>query len=72
MKIKIDTTHISDVLTGSSILEKHINDTWFYKDVELISEKIYALVSEYGQGCMYLSYLLGGNVKLAYVQVYVD
>lgn len=71
MNIKIDTSKVSGIITGSANLDKNTYDTWYYKDLELISGKIYGLISEYGQGCMYLSYLLGGNIDFGPLQVLV-
>ncbi|MBR6403477.1 MAG: hypothetical protein IKS48_08865 [Eubacterium sp.] len=72
MNIKIDTSRVTSVITGSENLDKDFYDTWYYKDVELMSGKIYGLVSEYGQGCMYLSYLLGGKVDFGELQIFID
>ena len=72
MRIKIDSSKCIGTIAGSAFLDKTIFDIWYYKDIELQSGKIYGLVSEYGQGCMYLSYLLGGNVKLEDLQISID
>ena len=50
----------------------NLNDTWRYSDQTFESGKIYGLVSEHGQGCEYLSYLLGGRVKFDNVKVYCN
>lgn len=54
----IDASRVTGVITGSANLDKIVYDTWYLKDVELMSGKIYGLVSEYGQDCMYLSYII--------------
>lgn len=38
------------IITGRANLDKVVCDTWYLKDVELMSGKIYGLVSEYGPG----------------------
>ncbi len=43
-----------------------------YRNLRLESGKIYGLISEYGQGCMYLSYLLGGRVTTDELSISVD
>lgn len=72
LNIRIDTSKVSGIIDGTSLLEKNIIDTWRYKNLEFHSGKIYGIVSEYGQGCMYLSYLLGGNVDFGELQVFAD
>lgn len=47
-------------------------DCLFYRNLRLESGRIYGLISEYGQGCMYLSYLLGGKVATDELNIYVD
>lgn len=54
MRIKIDSSKCAGTIAGSAFLDKTIFDIWYYKDIELQSGKIYGLVSEYGQGCIYL------------------
>lgn len=72
MNIKIDTSGVTSLIAGSAFLDQNVDDTWYYKDVELMSGKIYGLVSEYGQGCMYLSYLLGGKIDFGELQIFID
>lgn len=72
MNIKIDTSRVSGLVTGSANLDRVVYDTWYYKDLELVSGKIYGLISEYGQGCMYLSYLLGGKIDFGELQICID
>lgn len=72
MKIKIDSSKCKSLVAGSKYFYKNIYDCWHYKDVSFESGKIYALVSEYQQGCMYLAYLLGGNVDFDQLQISID
>ena len=58
-EIKIDTSSCGTIITAHDSL---LNDTWYYSDLSFESGKIYGLVSEYGQGCEFLSYFLGGRV----------
>ena len=48
------------------------NDTWYYSDQILKSGKIYGLVGEYGQGCEYLSYLIGGRLEFGNIKIYCN
>lgn len=73
MQIQIDCSKCTSILTGSAMVGKNkFYDTWRYRDVNFEGGKIYGIVSEYGQGCMYLSYLLGGKVDFENVQIYMD
>lgn len=72
VNIKIDASKVTSLIAGSANLDKDFYDTWYFKDVELMSGKIYGLVSEYGQGCMYLSYLLGGKIDFEELQIFID
>lgn len=65
MKIFVDTSKVSGIVAGIHSFSDEIWDSWLYKDIMLDSGKIYGLVSEYHQGCMYLSYLIGGRIDLA-------
>ena len=56
-KIFVDTSKVSGIVAGIHSFSDEIWDSWLYKDIKLDSGKIYGLVSEYHQGCMYLSYL---------------
>lgn len=67
--IKIDTSACKSIITG---YDPKIDDTWHYSEQIFESGKIYGLVSEYGQGGMYLSYLLGGRVKFENVKAYCN
>lgn len=65
-EIKIDTSSCGSIITAHDPL---LNDTWYYSDLSFESGKIYGLVSEYGQGCEFLSYLLGGRVTFDNVKI---
>ena len=61
------------MIAGTAFLGKDkFEDTWWYRSLEFESGKIYALISEYGQGCRYLSYLLGGRVDFEDLKVYLN
>lgn len=64
--IKVDTSACTSLLADSDPVT---NDTWYYKDLTFESGKIYGLVSEYQQGCQYLSYLLGGRLPFEDVKM---
>ncbi len=70
--IKIDSTNCTSLVDGSACLEKNIYDTWKYSNQIFQSGKIYGLVSEYQEGCMYLSYLLGGRVDFRDLKLYCN
>lgn len=57
-KIQIDSLGCVSLVEGAVTLEKTVCECWRYEDVSFESGKIYGLISEYEQGCMYLSYLL--------------
>ena len=44
------------MLEGIAYLDNSVYDCWRFNDQQFESGKIYGLVSEYQQGCMYLSY----------------
>ena len=67
--IKIDTSACKSMIAGHDL---KLNDTWFYSDQIFESGKIYGIVSEHGQGCEYLSYLLGGRLGFEDVKVYCN
>ncbi len=67
--IKIDTSACKSIIAGYDV---ELDDTWYYSDQSFESGKIYGLVSEYGQGGMYLSYLLGGRVDFQNVKIYCN
>jgi hypothetical protein len=64
--VKIDTSACKSIIAGHDI---KLNDTWYYSSQSLENGKIYGIVSEYGQGCQYLSYLLGGRIRFESVRV---
>lgn len=73
MQIHIDSSKCTSILTGTAVVGKNkFCDTWRYRDVEFEGGNIYGIVGEYGQGCMYLSYLLGGKVDFDNLQIYMD
>ena len=50
-----------------------MSDNWYYSDIVFKTGRSYALVSEYQQGCMYLSYLLGGQIEIKDgLEIYLD
>ena len=63
MKIRIDSSKCSSVIQGWSRFSNGMEDYWYYSDQFFETGKSYGLISEYMQGCMYLSYLLGGKIK---------
>ncbi len=65
-KIKIDTSSCGSIITAQDL---SLKDTWYYSDLSFESGKIYGLVSEYGQGCEFLSYFLGGRVTFDNVKI---
>lgn len=58
-EIRVDTSACGSLVSVHDIA---LNDTWYHRDLTFESGKIYGLVSEHGQGCEYVSYLLGGRV----------
>lgn len=73
-KIRIDASGCISCKSGSAYLGKEkFLDTWRYSNLEFESGKIYALISEHGEGCMYLSYLLGGRINTEDgLQIYIN
>lgn len=61
-RIQIDSSRCVSLIAGAATLDKTFYDCWQYEDLTFESGKIYGLISEYGRGCMYVSYLLGGKV----------
>lgn len=72
MKIFVDTSKVSGIVAGIHSFSDEIWDSWLYKDIMLDSGKIYGLVSEYHQGCMYLSYLIGGRIDFGELKISMD
>lgn len=48
---------------GGHQFDDLIYDCFKYIDLSLSSGKIYGIISEYGQGGTYLSYLLGSKIE---------
>lgn len=67
--LRVDTSACVSMITG---YDHTMNDTWYYSDQAFESGKIYGLVSERGQGCQYLSYLLGGRLPFEQVRVFCN
>ncbi len=62
-QITIDASACTSLIEGAACFGKNDGrDCWRYSSQQFESGKIYGLISEYEQGCMYLSYLLGGKV----------
>jgi hypothetical protein len=61
MILRTDASKCKSILQGYSCFNNGMSDYWYYSDIVLETGKSYALISEYQQGCMYLSYLLGGQ-----------
>ena len=65
-EIKIDASKCTSLVEGGTFWDgKREYDSWRFKDIKLESGKIYGLIGKYGQGAMYLSYLIGENLILA-------
>lgn len=71
-EIKIDASKCVSLLEGVACLDKTVHDAWRYADLSFESGKIYGIISEYMEGCMYLSYLLGGRVDFGDLQIYLN
>ena len=72
-EIKIDASRCTSLVEGGAFLDKkNIYDAWRFKDVKLQSGKIYGLIGEYGEGPMYLSYLLGGKVEFGALRIFCN
>ena len=70
--IRVDVIH-KNMAAGVTYLGKDYGyDCLHYRNLQLKSGKIYGLISEYGQGCMYLSYLLGGRVDTKELSISVN
>ena len=64
MIVRTDTSKCTHCIQGYSRFNNGMSDYWYYSDHVFKTGRSYALVSEYRQGCMYLSYLLGGQIKI--------
>lgn len=72
-EIKIDSSNCTSLIEGSALFEgKNTFDSWRFNDIRLESGKIYGLISEYKQGSMYLSYLLGGRVDFGDLRIFCN
>ena len=72
-EIKIDASKCTSLVEGGAFLDgKKVYDSWRFKDIKLESGKIYGLVGEYGQGSMYLSYLVGGKVDFGDLRLFCN
>lgn len=70
--INIDSSRCTSLLEGGAFVGREkLYDIWRYDSLKFESGNIYALVGEYGQGCMYLSYLLGGKVDFGDLKIYI-
>lgn len=72
-EIKIDTSKCTSMVTGGAFFDGgKVYDSWYFKDIKLESGKIYGIIGEYGQGAMYLSYLLGGKVDFGNLKLFCN
>ena len=72
-KIRIDASKCTSLIEGGAFLDgKKEYDSWRFRDIELESGKIYGLVGEYGQGPMYISYLIGGKVDFGDLRLFCN
>lgn len=67
--LRVDTSACVSMITG---YDPAMNDAWYYSDQTFESGKIYGLVSERGQGCQFLSYLLGGRLPFEQVRMFCN
>lgn len=71
--INIDSSQCTSLIEGAAVIgKKRFCDAWTYAGLQLESGNIYALVGEHGQGCMYLSYLLGGKIDFGDLKIYIN
>ena len=71
-KIQIDSSRCVSLVEGGVAFDKTVLECWRYEDLSFESGKIYGLISEYGRGCMYVSYLLGGRVDFDDLRIYYN
>lgn len=71
-KLKIDSSACICEVSGGAFLDEKAYDVWRFRDIEMESGKIYGLISEYGQGSMYLSYLLGGRIEFGDLRIFCN
>ena len=73
MKIRIDASKCTSIIQGYSSFNNGMSDYWYYSDHIFETGRSYGLISEYQQGCMYLSYLIGGQIKFEDgLEIYLD
>ena len=73
MILRTDASKCKSILQGYSCFNNGMSDYWYYSDIVFETGKSYALISEYQQGCMYLSYLLGGQIEFKDgLEIYLD
>lgn len=70
--IRIDVIQRNMAEGGTYFGKDYGYDCLHYRNLRLESGRIYGLISEYGQGCMYLSYLLGGRVDTKELSISVN
>lgn len=71
--INIDSSRCTSLIAGAAVIGKNsFCDSWLYDSLKFESGNIYALVGEHGQGCMYLSYLLGGKIDFGDLKIYIN
>lgn len=72
-EIQIDTSGCTSLIEEGAFLDKKkVYDSWQFKDIKVESGKIYGLISEYGHGAMYLSYLFGGQVDFGDLRIFCN
>ncbi len=72
-EIRVDAAVCVSLVEGiASFHGQYESDVWHYEILKLESGKIYGLVGEYGQGPMYVSYLLGGKVPFDDLRLYYN
>lgn len=68
--IHIDSSRCTSLIEDVAVVGKEkFSDRWRYDSLQFESGNIYALVGEHGQGCMYLSYLLGGKIDFGNLKI---
>ncbi|MCI8332147.1 MAG: hypothetical protein HFE78_04925 [Clostridiales bacterium] len=71
-RIRVDSSKCTSLIEGAAYLNNNVYDYWRYSDLSFESGKAYGIISEYQQGCMYLSYLMGGKIDFDNLQIYID
>lgn len=71
--INIDSSRCTSLVEGGDFVGREkLFDIWRYDSLQFESGNIYALVGECGQGCMYVSYLLGGKIDFGDLKIYMN